>query len=169
MEIAHPPPVQAVVLARPSRNAQSGIVLIARRRYDKYEEYRAVNDITEADHLAASAKVRAQSDFPRWKFVGPAVVYDYNPTDKPLEGLKAGRSFGLQLKEDREELDNNTPLHGHQDPDTREVVDTFFVLVTAFDPAVRRINGKQLVDCCLSEIVRIIVTNLQLLLFIAFL
>jgi hypothetical protein len=144
MEIAHLPPVKAVVLARSSRDAQSGIVLIARRGYNKYEEYGEINDITEADHLAVRARANAADLYPRWEFEGPAVIYDYNPTGDNPRALEAGTTVPVGLW--RNALPNDTRLHGHHDPDTHELVDTFFVLVTAFDPAVRRNDGQQLVD-----------------------
>jgi len=138
MEAAPPPPIRAIVLARPTRNATNGVVLLGRDVFPEFGDSYTAAEISTASALAVVAKARAVNAFPSWEFEGKAMVYDFNPTDKPLKELKAGRPFNLQLGGDREELDYDIPLHGLQDPDSRtaeepEIVDTFFVLLTAVE------------------------------------
>lgn len=132
MEIADTTPVQAVVLARTSRDAQSGIVLLSRDTFPRRLDTYAAPDVRTASDLAVYAKARAQDDYKRsLEFEGPAKVYDYNPTRVDPRALEEGNDVSLDLR--RKALPNNTVLHGHLEPDTHEIVDTFFVLVTAFE------------------------------------
>jgi hypothetical protein len=125
------PPVEAVVLGRFLDQESEGVVLVQADKYKKYkDEYEGVKDVTEAGHLAKAAKasvLKEYGDF--YAFRGPAVVYDYNPTDKPLGDLVVDTEFTLALREDRRVLASDTRLHGYQDPETREPVNTFFVVV----------------------------------------
>src|SRR3546814_19347300 len=64
MEIAHPPPVKAVVLARPSSHAHSGRVLIIRRGNETYiRTKREARDITRPEHLTETARERDRGEY----------------------------------------------------------------------------------------------------------
>ena len=124
MDIAQPSlpqPVWAVVLCRANENATRAKVLLGSSEYAFYP-YSQTDErpITHADHLAKAVKARAQADYPDMKFVGPVLVYDYNPTTEAK--LKVNREYDLRLE--RKALNGRCVLE-HCD------VEEFFVLVTA--------------------------------------